>query len=695
MAITDAPYTNNILLQGYDRLGIRSVADLIRHYPARYEIRPDHTPIASLTHNANGSTSGTLTSSRWVAGWGRAKGRFEAVLQDDSESLRLVWFNSPFLRDKLHPGITIAVTGKVKRSNGFLEMVNPRWSELAGDQTDPDEASPPIRPVYPTTEGLTSDRIAGHIKRTLDWALPHVQDPIPESLRSKQNLLPLDRTFDLIHRPQSEDDYKAARRRLAYNELILLQLGIQLKRAHTHHRYASPAIESSERVDQRIRDRLPFTLTPAQDHAVRQIAQDLATPVPMNRLLQGDVGAGKTLVAVYAMLLAASQGWSSALMAPTEVLAVQHYQRLAELLRDAELPVDLVTAGIDTPTLTPDNPRLLVGTQALLNREGITDRIALVIIDEQHRFGVRQRGHLRQTTQTSATGVLQKIHRPHQLVMTATPIPRTLALSLFGDLDVSTISQPPSGRRPIRTVVSPPQQIDIVHADILKRVAAGEPGFIVLPTIDDQGDDDQTAKGVEARARQLMNSPLGEYGIEIAHGRMTPAQRAAAMKAFSNGRSRVLVATTVIEVGVDVPDAGWMVIEQADRFGLAQLHQLRGRIGRTTGDKPCICHLIAQPTTDQGQQRMAAITQSTDGFKIAELDLQIRGMGEFYGTRQAGASPLRMATLPDDEALLKLAGRDANDIIKSDPSLSNPEHKLLRKVLERQLGENIDLIDIA
>lgn len=696
MPISDAPGSNATLLRGYQRLGIRSVADLIRHYPSRYETRPDHTSIGKLVAGHNGSTAGIVARSRWISGWGRSKGRFEAVIEDNTGILRLIWLNSPFLRDKLHPGTRIAVTGKLRSVDGMLEMVNPRWTQLDDDQEDPEQATPAIRSIYPTTEGLTSDRLAGHIRRTLEWALPLVKDPLPETLRHQQNLPDLAQTFQGIHCPQNEDEHNAARRRLAYNELLLLQLGIQLKRAHTRQRYAAPAIESSERVDQRIRARLPFTLTDAQDHAVAQIAQDLASSVPMNRLLQGDVGAGKTLVAVYAMLLAASQGWSSALMAPTEVLAIQHHQRLVELLRDADLPVDLITASTDTPRLTKDEPRLLVGTQALLNREGITEHLALVIIDEQHRFGVRQRGHLRQNQKPGEDGVLRKIHRPHQLVMTATPIPRTLALSLFGDLEVSTISSPPKGRRPIRTVVSPPQQFDKVILDVLKRVEAGEPGFVVLPTIDDQDqDDDQTAQGVEARARQLMNSPLGSFGIEIAHGRMPPDQRARAMQAFAAGKSRVLVATTVIEVGVDVPDAGWMIIEQAERFGLAQLHQLRGRIGRTTGDTECLCHLIAAPTTDQGQQRMAAIVKTTDGFEIAELDLQIRGMGEFYGTRQAGASPLRMASLPEDEPLLRLAGRDATAIIKQDPTLTEDSHALLRKVLEQQLGETIELIDVA
>ncbi len=701
MAIGDAPYMNATLAAGYERLGIRSVADLLRHYPSRYEKRPDDASIEGLVPGQACSTAGMVARSRWVSGgWGRSKGRFEAVLEDETGVMRVIWFNSPFLRDRMPPGVRVSVSGKVRRVDGMMEMVNPRWKVLAEDErSGGDEATGPLwRSIYPTTEGLSSDRIWGHVRRTLGWAAEQLEDPLPEELRKRQALSGLAEAFRMIHLPASEDEQLSARRRLAYNELLLLQLGIQLKKAYVREHHEAPVLAMSERVDGRIRARLPFTLTAAQDEAVSALAADMGRGVPMNRLLQGDVGAGKTLVAVYAMLLAASGGWSSALMAPTEVLATQHYGHLCELLRDADLPVDLVMAGAETPVLTEDRPRLLVGTQALLNREGLTDRMALVVIDEQHRFGVKQRGHLRRVASgASKGGVLKKLHVPHQLVMTATPIPRTLALTLFGDLEVSTIAERPAGRRPVETRLSSPDQIGAVLADVLARVEGGEPGFVVLPTIDDRegGEGQADVKGVEARARQLMNGPLGAYGVEVAHGRMSTEQRRSAMERFVGGKSRVLVATTVIEVGVDVPDAGWMVIEQAERFGLAQLHQLRGRIGRKRGETACVCHLVATTGTESSAERMAAMVATTDGFEIAERDLAIRGMGEFYGTRQAGASPLRVARLPEDEPLLRLTARDAKAMIAADPSLRLPEHAMLRKVLKQQMGDAIELIDVG
>ncbi len=692
--VADLPGVGPQRLKLLHRLGLVSVADLLRHYPLRYEQYAGATPIVeleALPKDAVGATRGTVEKVRWVGpqvplrGRGN-KGRFEATLQDDTGTLLLTWFNAAYLRDKLHPGQVLDVQGKVKSFQNYPQMVNPKWSVVEDGTPDPGKEGGLV-PVYPATDGLPSAVIAKLIGDSLDAAVRGLEDPIPAELAEHHGMPKLADAFRTIHRPTHADDHKAARRRLAFNELLLLQLGIALKRAHVRHRLRAPELPFDDAIDQRIRQRFPFPMTGAQDRAVGEIAGDLQRPFPMNRLLHGDVGAGKTVVALYAMLMAVVAQKQAALMAPTELLAEQHFASIRRMLEGSDVRIELFTANQpgDRDVLRGGGIDIAVGTHALLSESVAFHDLAVAVVDEQHRFGVRQRAALRGENEDC----------PHTLVMTATPIPRTLSLTLFGDLDVSTLDELPPGRTPVTNRVVVPLQADEVYAYAATRVQRGEQAYVVVPTIDGEGASGQPLKSVNEHAALLAERFFAGHTVGVVHGRLKPEERQRVMDDFRAGGVDVLVATTVIEVGVDVPNATVMVIEHAERFGLAQLHQLRGRIGRGTNQRRPLCVFIAEPTTEDATKRLDAIASTNDGFKIAEHDLAIRGMGDFFGTRQAGAVPLRLARIPEDLDLLKLAQRDAEAMVGADPSLTDSKHALLRRVLMHQHGETLGLIDIG
>ena len=714
------------------KLDIHTVSDLLRHEPLRYQFEAAETKVADLTVDAIGQARGRLEAVRWVGspygGRGRGpKGRFEATLVDDTDTLRLTWFNAGYLRDKLHAGDHVRVKGKVTLYNNYAQMANPDWERLPppeappeGEPGEADEASddPPDsapspeaderhRPIYPATRGLPSATIERLIQQVLPVALPQLQDPLPAELLTHHNMPGIAEAIRMLHRPEDEDEPKTARRRLAYNELLLLQLGVAVRRAFVEHRLAAPALRHDDALDRHINDRLPFTLTAAQRRVVGEIAGDLTKAWPMNRLLQGDVGSGKTAVAVYAMLLAVANRKQAALLAPTELLARQHLLSLEQMLEGSSVRMALLTGSMKAAErkavlqkAVDGELDIVVGTHALLSEAEKLPQLALAVIDEQHRFGVRQRAAMRVTL-----GDPRQKHEapqdgrsvvPHQLVMTATPIPRTLSLTLLGDLDVSTIDELPPGRTPVTTRVVGPEQRDTVYDYVKGRLAKGEQAYVVVPAIEaNEGGNGGELKSVTEHVEHLRERFGRELVVEAVHGRMDAGALAAVMGRFRRGEVAALVATTVIEVGVDVPAATVMVVEHAERFGLAQLHQLRGRVGRgRTGGKP-LCVLIAEPTTDDASARMAAIRDTRDGFQIAEQDLAIRGMGELLGTRQSGAPPLKTARLPDDTDLLQLARRDAKRIVADDPALAKDKWTRLRKLLTREYGEALGLVDVG
>jgi ATP-dependent DNA helicase RecG len=722
--IADVPGVGVKRAAAFRKLGIRGISDLILHLPLRYEhdlgeqsiaeagktIGPLHGAEASITVRGEVAAARAPLSRR---------APYQATLFDTTGTIKLTWFNSPWMKGKLHPGMRIIVSGKCKRHGDYLEMVNPKWQEENESQSTPGLTEGKTRispsssaesrsssgrrgdlgqtrredrliPIYSASESLPSSIIHQTIEAALDQALAHLEDHLAPEYRRKAALPELREAYRMVHRPENEDEIKSGRRRLAFDELFLLQLGVMLKRHHRQRTLHAPVLKHSPKIDQHIRARIPFKLTPGQELVVKEIARDVQRPAPMNRLVQGDVGSGKTVVALYAMLMAIASGGQAALMAPTEILAEQHFASITDMLSGARVKIELLTGSLKPAQRRDVQARLesggidlLIGTHALLSGVVKFKNLAVAVIDEQHRFGVHQRAHLRAKSADADSS-------PHILVMTATPIPRTMSLTIFGDLDISTIKGMPPGRKPVITKWVPQAKSRQVYGYVAKRTESSEQAYIVVPVIDES---ESGLKAVKSHMQALTAGALSRKRLEAMHGRMKREEREKTMAAFRAGEIDALVATTVIEVGVDVPNASIMVIEQADRFGLAQLHQLRGRVGR--GEKRSLCVLIADPITDDAKARLEAIVATSDGFQIAEKDLEIRGPGELFGARQSGIAPFQIADFPRDLPLLRMARRDAHAWIARNPTLAGARDALLRKRLLKKYGETLGLGDVA
>ncbi|MFN7022214.1 MAG: ATP-dependent DNA helicase RecG, partial [Phycisphaerales bacterium] len=647
---------------------------------------------------------GDVTATRVSGPFG--KQRFEAVLLDETGRLDLVWFNGAYLKKQIYPGLRLRVHGHVRRRGPGLQMANPKFSILKDGHDEPPPSEGRIRPVYPASEAIDSAGIERAVGLVLDAATPQIEDHLPEEYRRSRALPTLADAYRLAHRPESEEHGREARRRLAFDELLLFQLGVFMRRAQQRVGSSAPALRWTPQIDARIRARFPFPLTGAQDGVVMQIVADLTLSRPSNRLIQGDVGSGKTVVALYAMLMAVATGHQAALMAPTELLAEQHFASISRFLEGSEVRIGLLTGSVTGQErasleagIAAGDVDLVIGTHALLGERVRFESLAVVVVDEQHRFGVHQRATLRQ--KGSAEGEARPVS-PHVLVMTATPIPRTLALTLFGDLDVSTIRELPPGRSPIATRVVSPQRSGDVYRWVASRLGGSgedrEQAYIVVPAIDSGASASGEGGDAELNDLRSVQSRLetGEFAgkrVAALHGRMSASTRDNVMARFRAGLIDALVCTTVIEVGVDVPSATMVVVEHAERFGLAQLHQLRGRVGR--GRKRSACVLIAEPRTPDAEARLAAMAATTDGFVLAEKDMEIRGPGEVFGLRQAGSPPFRIADLMRDRELLALARRDAAAWIERSPALDRPEESLLRRRLMRLHGEWLGLADVG
>jgi ATP-dependent DNA helicase RecG len=689
-SIADVAGVGSRQAEAFGRLGVRSVADLIRHLPLRFERELAEQTSAAVARHADSEVNVAVRGELAAVRFARArKPRLEATLEDESGTLRLVWFNAPWLRERLHPGLAMRVSGRLTRRGGYLQMVNPRWSTVEPDvPATPREAR--LRPIYPATEQLTSQQIERAVDAVLSSVPPLLEDHLPDPFRERLGLPALADAYHAAHRPEDQDRAAAARRRLAFDELLLLELGVMLKRQHRRQTLEAIALAHSPAIDEHICARLPFTLTTDQQAVIADIAADVTRSIPMNRLLQGDVGAGKTAVALYAMLLAVASGHQAALMAPTELLAEQHHGSISQMLHGGRVRIELLTGSL--PAAQRDaivaaaesgDIDLLIGTHALLTEAVAFRSLAVAVIDEQHRFGVHQRATLRAKAN-------DRTSCPHMLVMTATPIPRTLSLTIFGDLDVSTIRNPPPGRLPVITRHVTPTRRGRVYEYLRDRISSGDQAYIVVPVIDES---DLGLTDVQSHLAWLREGPLRGATLEALHGRLARDEREAIMRRFSAAQVQGLVATTVIEVGIDVPGATIMVIEHAERFGLAQLHQLRGRVGR--GGQQGLCVLVADPATPEATARLEAMTSTTDGFVIAEKDLLIRGPGELFGARQSGLAPFRVARLPQDLPLLRLARREAEAWVQRDPLLADPADALLRRRLLKAHGEALGLGDVA
>jgi len=662
--------------EGLEQMEITTVLDLLTHYPRTYIDRTRQVSIRELKIGEQATVLGTVKRSA-----GRQTRQRRSIVEvdvfDGSSYLHVVFFNQPYRAKQLAVGTNVAIFGKLENYRGRRQMTNP-VVDLLGDRTGR------IVPIYPQSEkaGLMSWELAGWVEEALRRAGPLV-DPLPEAWRDRLDLV--DRTWAMtqVHLPESMAAKDAARRRLAFDELLRLQVSLVMRKRAIereskgirHQTEPPPGMELLERFI----ERLPFPLTAAQERAIAEIKFDLAGPHPMHRLLQGDVGAGKTLVALAALLVAVQGGHQGALMAPTEVLADQHHLGLRAMLGPLSVP-DPATLTGERPlrvelltNRTPASSRaklldglargdvdVVVGTHALLVEQVEFRSLGVVVIDEQHRFGVEQRATLR-----------GKGEDPDVLVMTATPIPRTAAMTVYGDLDVTVLDELPPGRTPVRTVLARgPLEEEAAWRRVRDEVEAGHQAYVVCPLVEDS--ERIQARSASEEAARLSAEVLTGMRIGLLHGQLPSREKEAVMAAFRGGDLDVLVATTVIEVGVDVPNATVMVIEDADRFGIAQLHQLRGRVGR--GAEVSYCFLLAKESTPEGDARLEAMEQSTDGFYLAEVDLELRGEGTILGTRQKGRSDLKLASLRRDKELVGTAREVAVDLIDRDPTLAgNPE----------------------
>lgn len=664
------------------RLGLATARDVLFFFPRDYQDLTDLRPIPNLEEDKLQSVCGTVEEADLRAS---ASGRsiVGVLIRAGGDYLRAVWFNQPFVRDRFATGQRVMFSGKPKLNGLMWEMIHPRVTYLGEEEDEPQGR---ILPVYPLTEGVQQHHVRRIVQGVLESHAGLLDEVFPEEFRRAHDLASLAEALPQIHLPPDQESLARARRRFVYQELLILQLAVALKRQQQTQRSAPP-LEATAKIDARISRLFPFELTAAQREAIEQIAADMGRTVPMNRLLQGDVGSGKTVVAVYAMLLAVAHGYQAVMMAPTEVLARQHALTLDRLLGASHVRRAQLIGGVPAKQrralldlIASGEMDLVVGTQAVIQEDVRFARLGLVVIDEQHRFGVRQRAMLKQAGPD-----------PHYLVMTATPIPRTVTMTLFGDLDVSTLRESPPGRQKTNTYLAGDDKRDQWWDFFRKKLGEGRQGYVVVPLVDqsEQSDAASLAETYEA----LANGQLEAFRLGLIHGRMTSEQKDAVMGDFRLGNIQVLVCTSVVEVGVDVPNATLMTIEGGERFGLAQLHQLRGRISR--GSRPGFCCVFADPQTEESQRRLEAFVKITDGFELAEIDFQLRGPGELFGTRQHGLPPLRIADLVRDAAILEEARRDAAALVSADPGLSEPANALLRRMTLVRYGQVLELGDVG
>ncbi len=666
------------------RLDIRTASDLIFFFPRDYEDLTDYRDVADLDEENIQTIRGQVVEID-----GRSSGFGKSVVgvlvRQGNLYLRALWFNQPFMREKFAEGQQVLFSGKPRFKGGRWEMAHPRVTWLDGPEDQPEMR---LLPLYPLTEGLSQYQVRKMVASAVEHYGHVLEEVFSADLLQQYDLMPLAEALPAIHSPQDAQQLERARRRFVFQELFILQLAVVARRWQQQVGFRAPPLVATPDIHARIQRLFPFEWTAGQRAAIAEVAADLAGETPMNRLLQGDVGSGKTVVALYAMLVCVARGYQAALMAPTEILARQHAETLASLLRASRVRYLLLVGGMTAKEraaaladIAAGKIDLVIGTHAVVQEDVRFAKLGLVVIDEQHKFGVRQRAALRQGEQS-----------PHYLVMTATPIPRTISMTLFGDLDVTTLREMPPGRQEVRTYVVGPAEHGRWWHFVRGKLQAGRQAYVVAPLVDES--ENIAAASVAEAFERLSNGELAAFRVGIIHGRMSPGEKEEAMARFRAGDTQVLVSTSVIEVGVDVPNACIMVIDSAERFGLAQLHQLRGRVGR--GKLAGFCAVMAgEELTEQAQARLDAFARTSDGFELAEMDFQLRGPGDLFGTQQHGLPPLRIADLRHDQKILEEARREAKELFAADPGLKSPDHVRLRRQMLVRYGNALDLSDVG
>ncbi len=688
LSITSLKGVSAALAAKFKRLGVTTVRDLLYFFPHRHLDYSQRKSISQLTEGEEQ----TVMANVWQAQVTMLGGRrgTEAIVGDETGNVRVVWFNNPYVAKSLPTNARVVLSGRVGLFGGRHVFESPEW-ELVEDKELVHTGR--LVPLYPLTQGLKPRQVRKLMKEVVDQWAWQADDFLPAELRQRCHLVELPQAISQAHYPEDGAAREKARYRLAFDELFLLQLGVLGRKHEWQESQPGTPFTAEPPVLEAFLKSLPFKLTGAQQKVLKELLADLEKARPMSRLLQGEVGSGKTVVATSALLVAAASGYQGAFMAPTEILAEQHFTSVSELLSrtagqmseednlrrysgllSKPLTVALLIGDLNQANKQAIQQRInsgeidiVIGTHALIQKEVDFNQLGLAVVDEQHRFGVAQRSALR-----------QKGFNPHVLVMTATPIPRTLALTLYGDLDLSVIDELPPGRQVVKTRWLKPAQRDSAYAFLRKQVAEGRQAFIICPLVEES--EVIQAKAAVAEYERLSHEVFPDLKLGLIHGRMSAAEKDEVMHRFRSGELDVLVSTPVVEVGIDVPNATVMLVESADRFGLSQLHQFRGRVGR--GSEQSYCMLLAENPSEIGRERLDIIEKVQDGFQLAEEDLRLRGPGEFFGTRQSGLPDLRMAKL-SDVALLELARAEAIRLFEEDPALEKSEHNLLSKELAR------------
>jgi ATP-dependent DNA helicase RecG len=668
-----------------ERLGLRTVRDALDHFPRDYQDRRAPVPFQALPLGEAGLVQGTVFGVAAPPRGSRAP--VQVTFRDQSGYFTAVWFGRPYLAQVFRRNQRVVLYGRKGYAKDRRIVLEGPDFEIVEEDDVPSIHMGRLVPVYSLTEGLFQRPFRALLHRIVEGHADRVEDVLPEDLRRRRGLPSIAAAYRGIHFPEGMADVESARRRFAFEDFFVLQVGLALRRrrqaTERGHALAPPGALVA-----RLVERLPFTLTPAQQRVWSEIRADLARPVPMNRLLQGDVGSGKTVVAVMALLTAVEAGFQAVLMAPTEILAEQHLRTIRALVEPLGVSVAWLSAGQRSrergaalAALRSGAAAIGVGTHALLQEAVALRRLGLAVVDEQHRFGVLQRASLR-----------GKGEHPHVLVMTATPIPRTLALTLYGDLDVSVLDRLPPGRTPVRTEWRGEARRERVYEFVRQELRAGRQAFVVCPLVEETEASD--LKAATEMTEWLQTGPFREFRVGLVHGRLPLDAKEAVMQAFKAGAIHLLVATTVVEVGIDVPNASVMVVEHAERFGLAQLHQLRGRVGRGSARSYCIL-MADEPLSDDARRRLEAMCATQDGFRLAEVDLELRGPGEFFGTRQSGLPEFRTASLLTHGHLLEAARQEAERLLARDPGLQLPDHRALREALLARWRERLALASIG
>ena len=663
------------------RLGLEKAGDMLTFYPRRYEDRTQIYTVAQAPVGESVCVEAMVAQDPKLSRIRRGLDLVKTRAVDDTGAVELIFFNQPYLRHALQRGESYVFYGKIDLVGGRRSMTNPVF-----EPADRRKFTGRIMPCYPLTQGLTNHVMIGLAQEAVEHCAGGLAETLPGEVLERQSLPGIQEACREVHFPSSWERLETARGRLAFEELFYLTLGLSLLRKRREGDRGLPLHQGDAKDFQAL---LPFPLTSAQRRVMDECARDLCAGPPMNRLCQGDVGSGKTAIAAFCLWRAAKSGAQGAMMAPTELLAHQHYQTLKALLEPAHIVVALLT-GSQTAAekrairkaLERGDIQVVVGTHALLSQGVDFQNLALAVVDEQHRFGVNQRSAL------AAKGT-----HPHLLVLSATPIPRTLALILYGDLDVSVLDELPPGRQPVETYLVSESYHQRLYKFVDKLVAEGRQVYMVCPAVEESeaAEGEPTLKSVKQYARHLADTVFPHLQVAFVHGKMKAKDKDAVMAAFAAGEVQVLVSTTVIEVGVDVPNAALMVVENADRFGLSQLHQLRGRVGR--GKHQSYCVLVSNNRNPETRARLKALCATTDGFQIAEEDLKARGPGDFFGQRQHGLPQLHLADLSADMRLLATAQRAAQDLLAQDPRLEKPQHQMMWQRIRQLFQENPDIFN--